>query len=128
MDGRARGVADVELARRGPERCRLDGLMGYYLFYLFDLYVFAPAVPPYAALTASILRLKARPNAVGIAAVCAALIPFGLWAASLSSVINAKAQEKAAIAAIPKTPLPAKVGAAVIDAGHIRKPIDTIVL
>jgi len=78
-----------------------------------------PAFPPnfviYGALAASILRLIARRDAIAAAALCAALVPFGFWTASLSTVLRAKAQEKAAIAALSKVALPAKAGGIVIE-------------
>jgi hypothetical protein len=76
---------------------------------------FAPTFLLYTALAASVLRLMARRDAIAAAAVFVALIPFGFWAASLSSVRMAKAHEREAIAAIPKVALPAKVAAVVIE-------------
>jgi len=76
---------------------------------------FVPSFLMYTAVAAAALRLKAKPDAIAAAALLAALIPFGLWAASLSSVLMAKARERAAIAAIPKGTLPAKIAAVVIE-------------
>jgi uncharacterized membrane protein YhaH (DUF805 family) len=76
---------------------------------------FLPNFVIYAALAASILRLMVKRDAIAAAALCVALIPFGFWAASLSSVLRAKAQERAAIAALSKVALPAKAGGIVIE-------------
>jgi hypothetical protein len=84
---------------------------------------FVPTFLLYTALAASVLRLMARRDAIAAAAVFVALIPFGFWAASLSSVRMAKAREREAIAAIPKVALPAKVGAVVIE-GDAWPPIN----
>jgi hypothetical protein len=81
----------------------------------YALPFFVPTFLIYAALVASVLRFGARRDAIAGAALLAALIPFGFWAASISSVLMAKARERAAIAAIPKVALPAKVGAVVIE-------------
>jgi uncharacterized membrane protein YhaH (DUF805 family) len=81
--------------------------------YLFPLFV--PTFLLYTPLVAAVMRFVARRDAIGAAAVVAAFIPFGFWAASLWSVRTAKAQEAAAIAAIPKVPLPATVDAVVIE-------------
>jgi hypothetical protein len=62
-----------------------------------------------------VLRLMARRDAIATTALFVALIPFGLWAASLSSVMMAKAREREAIAAIPKVALPSKAGVVVIE-------------
>jgi len=77
--------------------------------------VLMPTFLLYAALAAAALRLKAKRDAIAIAALLAALVPFGLWTTALSSVLTAKAREKTAIAAIPKVSLPAKVGGLVIE-------------
>jgi hypothetical protein len=76
---------------------------------------FMPTFLIYTAVVASVLRLKAKPDAIAMAALLAALIPFGFWASSLSSVLMTKARERATVAAIPKTRLPAKVGGVVIE-------------
>jgi hypothetical protein len=76
---------------------------------------YLPTFLIYTALVASIMRFIARRDAIAAAALLVALIPFGFWAASLSSVLMAKARERSAIAAIPKITLPAKVGAVVIE-------------
>jgi uncharacterized membrane protein YhaH (DUF805 family) len=81
----------------------------------FVLPFFMPTFLLYTALAVSVLRFIARRDAIGAAAVLVALIPFGFWAASLSSVLTAKAREREAIAAIPKAALPEKTGAVVID-------------
>ena len=74
-----------------------------------------PTFAIYTALAAAVMRLVARRDAVAAAALLAALVPFAFWATSLSSVLRAKAEERAEIAAIPKAALPAKVSAVVID-------------
>jgi hypothetical protein len=76
---------------------------------------FIPTFLLYTVLVAAVMRFMTRRDAVGAAAIFVALIPFGYWAASLSSVLMAKARERAAIAVIPKVPLPARVGAVVIE-------------
>jgi hypothetical protein len=76
---------------------------------------YLPTFLIYTALVASIMRFIARRDAIAAATLFVALIPFGFWAASLSSVLMAKARERSAIAAIPKVTLPAKVGAVVIE-------------
>jgi hypothetical protein len=87
----------------------LIGLAAYALPF------FVPTFLLYTAVVASILRFGAKRDAIGGAVVLVALIPFGLWAASLSSVLMAKDREKAAVAAIPKVALPATVGGVVIE-------------
>jgi len=79
------------------------------------LLLYAPTFVIYMALAAAVLRLTARRDAIAAAALAVALIPFGFWAASLSSVLMAKAQERKAIAAIPKVALPATVDVVVIE-------------
>lgn len=81
----------------------------------FALPFFMPTFLLYTALVVSVLRFIARRDAIGAAAVFVALIPFGFWAASLSSVLMAKAREREVIAAIPKVAPPVKVAAVVID-------------
>lgn len=76
---------------------------------------YLPTFLIYTALVASVTRFMARRDAIAAAALLVALVPFGFWAASLSSVLMAKARERSAIAAIPKVTLPAKVGAVVIE-------------
>ena len=76
---------------------------------------FVPTFLLYTALVATVMRLIARRDAIAAAALVAALIPFGFWAMSLSTVLQAKAQERAAVAAIPKVALPANIGAVVIE-------------
>jgi hypothetical protein len=76
---------------------------------------FVPSFLIYTVLVASVLRLWAKRDVIAAAAVLAALIPFGLWALSLSSVLMAKARERTAVAALPKVALPAKVGGIVIE-------------
>lgn len=79
------------------------------------LFLYAPTFVIYTALVAAVARLIARRDAIAAAAVVVALIPFGFWAASLSSVLMAKAQERKAIAAIPKIGLPAKIEVIIIE-------------
>jgi hypothetical protein len=81
----------------------------------FALPFFMPTFLLYTVLAVSVLRFIARRDAIAAAAVFVALIPFGFWAGSLSSVLMAKAREREAIAAIPKVALPAEAGAVVID-------------
>jgi hypothetical protein len=81
----------------------------------YALPFFVPTFLLYTALAAAALRFMAKRDAIAGAALLAAVIPFGFWAASLSSVLMAKARERAAIAAIPKAALPAKVGGVVIE-------------
>jgi uncharacterized membrane protein YhaH (DUF805 family) len=76
---------------------------------------FVPTFLLYTALVATVMRLIARRDAIAAAALLAALIPFGLWAMSLSTVLRAKAQERAAVAAIPKVALPANITGVVIE-------------
>jgi hypothetical protein len=76
---------------------------------------YLPTFLIYTALVASVMRFIARRDAIGAAAILVALMPFGFWAASLSSVLMAKARERSSIAAIPKVTMPAKVGAVVIE-------------
>jgi uncharacterized membrane protein YhaH (DUF805 family) len=76
---------------------------------------FVPTFLLYTALVATVMRLVARRDAIAAAALVAALIPFGFWAMSLSTVLRAKAQERATVAAIPKVALPANVGAVVVE-------------
>jgi uncharacterized membrane protein YhaH (DUF805 family) len=79
------------------------------------LLLYVPTFLIYTALVAAVLRLMARRDAIATTALFVALIPFGLWAASLSSVMMAKAREREAIAAIPKVALPSKAGVVVIE-------------
>jgi uncharacterized membrane protein YhaH (DUF805 family) len=74
-----------------------------------------PTFVIYTALAASVTRLMARRDAIAAAALLIALVPFAAWGISLSSVLEAKAQERADIAAIPKVALPANARAVVID-------------
>jgi hypothetical protein len=76
---------------------------------------FVPTFLLYTALAAAVLRFMAKRDAIAGVAIVVALMPFGFWAGSLSSVLTAKAREKEAIAAIPKVPLPAKTSAVVIE-------------
>ena len=76
---------------------------------------FVPTFLLYTALVATVMRLIARRDAIAAAALVAALIPFGFWAMSLSTVLQAKAQERATVAAIPKVALPANIGGVVIE-------------
>jgi hypothetical protein len=76
---------------------------------------FIPTFLLYTALVATVMRFIARRDAVAAMALVAALIPFGFWATSLSTVLRAKAQERAAVAAIPKAALPGNIGAVVIE-------------
>jgi hypothetical protein len=76
---------------------------------------FIPTFLLYTAVVATVMRFIARRDAVAAAALVAALIPFGFWAASLSTVLRAKQQERAAVAAIPKAALPGNIGAVVIE-------------
>jgi hypothetical protein len=76
---------------------------------------FVPTFLLYTALVATVMRLVARRDAIAAAALVAALVPFGFWAMSLSTVLRAKAQERAAVAAIPKVALPANIGAVVVE-------------
>jgi len=79
------------------------------------LLLYVPTFVIYTALVAAVLRLMARRDAIAAIALFVALIPFGFWAASLSSVIMAKAHERKAIAAIPKVAMPAKIDVVVIE-------------
>jgi len=79
------------------------------------LLFYVPTFVIYTALVAAVLRLMARRDAIAATALFVALIPFGFWAASLSSVLMAKAHEREAIAAIPKVALPAKIDVVVIE-------------
>jgi uncharacterized membrane protein YhaH (DUF805 family) len=81
--------------------------------YVFPLFV--PTFLLYTPLVAAGMRFAAKRDAIGAAAVVAALLPFGFWAAALSSVRTAKTHELAAIAAIPKVALPAAITAVVIE-------------
>jgi hypothetical protein len=76
---------------------------------------FVPTFLIYFALVVTVLRFAARRDAAAAAAIVVALIPFGFWAASLSSGLMAKAHERAAVAAIPKAELPARIDAVVIE-------------
>ncbi len=76
---------------------------------------FVPTFLIYFALVATVLRFAAKRDAIAAAAIVAALIPYGFWAASLSSGLMAKAHERAAVAAIPKAELPARIDAVVIE-------------
>lgn len=91
-------------------------LMGLFLSVCFFLVpLFLPTFFLYAPLAACILRLKTKPNANAGLALVVALIPFGLWVVALKSGLTAKANERAAIAAIPKSDFPKKIGGIVID-------------
>jgi hypothetical protein len=79
------------------------------------LLLYVPTFVIYTALVAAVLRLMARRDAIAAIALFVALIPFGFWAASLSSVLTAKAHEREAIAAIPKVALPAKIDVVVVE-------------
>ncbi|MCK1395407.1 hypothetical protein [Bradyrhizobium sp. 1] len=90
----------------------------YLLPILLGLYlvpVFVPTFVLYAVVTASILRICAKRDAIAIVAIVAASIPFLLWALSFASVLQARARERAEIAAIPKVALPARSGGIVIE-------------
>ncbi|KJC58381.1 hypothetical protein UP10_25915 [Bradyrhizobium sp. LTSPM299] len=76
---------------------------------------FVPTFLLYTALVTTVMRLIARRDAIAAAALVAALIPFGLWAMSLSTVLRAKAEERAVVAAIPKVALPANISGVVIE-------------
>jgi hypothetical protein len=76
---------------------------------------FFPTFLLYFALVASAIRFIAKRDATAAAALFIALIPFGFWAASLSSVLMAKAREREAVAAVPKVALPANAGAVIIE-------------
>jgi hypothetical protein len=76
---------------------------------------FVPTLFLYTAPVAAVMRFMARRDAIGAAALIAALIPFGFWTASLYSVRVAKAREAEAVAAIPKVALPATIRAVVIE-------------
>jgi uncharacterized membrane protein YhaH (DUF805 family) len=76
---------------------------------------FVPTFLIYTALVAAVMRFMARRDAIATVALVAALIPFGFWATSLSTVFRAKEQERAAVAANPKVALPANIGAVVIE-------------
>jgi hypothetical protein len=76
---------------------------------------FVPTFILYTALVATVMRLIARRDAIAAAALVAALVPFGFWVISLSTVLRAKAQERAAVATIPKVALPANISAVVIE-------------
>lgn len=89
--------------------------LGLIALPTYVLPFFVPTFLLYTALIASVMRLMARRDAIAAGAVFVALIPFGFWAASLSSVATAKAREREAVAAIPKVALPAKVSAVVVD-------------
>lgn len=79
------------------------------------LLFYVPTFLIYTALVAAVLRLTARRDAVAVTVLFVALIPFGLWATSLSSVLTAKAREREAIAAIPKVALPAQADVVVVE-------------
>ncbi|APO56882.1 hypothetical protein LUI11_33445 [Bradyrhizobium diazoefficiens] len=79
------------------------------------LLIYVPTFVIYTALVAAVLRFTARRDAIAATALFVALIPFGFWAASLSSVLLAKAHEREATAAIPKVALPAKIDVVVIE-------------
>lgn len=81
----------------------------------FLLPCFVPTFLVYAALAASVLRLLARRDAVAGVALVMTLLPFGFWTAALWSGLSARATERAAIAAIPTSGLPEKIGGIVID-------------
>jgi hypothetical protein len=90
--------------------------IGFFISICFLLVPwFLPTFFVYAPLAACILRLRARLDANAGLAFVAALIPFGIWAEALNSGLTAKANERAAIAAIPKGDFPGKVGGIVID-------------
>lgn len=76
---------------------------------------YLPTFVIYTVLAATIMRFVAKRDAIASAALLVALVPFGFWAASLSSVLMAKARERSAVAAIPNVALPAKVDAVVIE-------------
>ncbi len=92
---------------------------GSWSAVLFGLIVLLPTLVPsfviYTALTAAGLRLAAKRDLIAITAFLICLIPFGLWMQSSRSALAAKAQGQATIAAIPKTSLPAKIEAVVIE-------------
>lgn len=83
--------------------------------FLVVLPYFVPTFFVYTALVASLLRLKAKPDAEAGAALLVALIPFGFWAVGLISGLSTIATERAAIAAIPKAGFPRNVNGIVID-------------
>lgn len=80
------------------------------------LLLYMPTFLIYTALVAAVLLLIARRDAIATIALFVVLIPFGLWAASLSSVVMTKAREREAIEAIPnKVALPSKAGVVVVE-------------
>lgn len=74
-----------------------------------------PSFLMYTALTATGLRLVAKQDLIAVIAFLISLVPFGLWIQSSLSISAAQAEERAKIAAIPKTTLPAKIDAVVIE-------------
>jgi hypothetical protein len=90
--------------------------IGFFISVCFFLVPwFIPTFFVYAPLAACIIRLRARLDTNAGLALVAALIPFGIWSEALNSGLTAKANEQAAIAAIPKGGFPGKVGGIVID-------------
>ena len=83
--------------------------------FLVLLPYFVPTFFVYTALVASLLRLKAKPDAAAGAVLLAALIPFSFWATGLIFGLSQRATEQAAIAALPKAGFPKNVNGIVID-------------
>lgn len=94
---------------------QMSGQLLPILLAVYALPILMPTFLLYTGVVVSVLRLTAKRDLIAVAALLVALIPFGLWAASFSSVQAAKAREKAAVAAISKVTLPAKVNGVVIE-------------
>jgi hypothetical protein len=96
-----------------PHGGEMESIVMTSLTFLFP--AFAPNILIYAALAAALLRIKARRDALAIVFLIVTLIPFGLWIGSTCSVLWARAQERAIVAAIPKFALPATLRTVVIE-------------
>ncbi|EJN15478.1 hypothetical protein PMI42_00953 [Bradyrhizobium sp. YR681] len=77
--------------------------------------ILLPTFAFYAIFTAAIFRFLARRDAVGTVALITVSAPLAFWILSLVMVLNAKARERAEVAAIPKTTLPARFGGIVVE-------------
>jgi hypothetical protein len=90
-------------------------LSSVVLAVVLTLPTFLPSFLMYTALTATGLRLVAKQDLIAVIAFLISLVPFGLWIQSSLSISAAQAEERAKIASIPKTVLPVKIDAVVIE-------------
>ena len=88
----------------------------FFLYICFFLVPwFLPTFLVYVPLAACILGLREKQYVNAGWALLAAFIPFGFYANALNTGLTAKANERSAIAAIPKAAFPKQVGGIVIE-------------